>query len=276
MQEFQHRLKRSRNGSFRPEDALKVLKAEGSLRSISSLEARTMLEAMTLRIDLHSHSSVSDGTETPSELVRQAQDAGLDIVAITDHDTSDGWAEASQTAHELGMGLVPGLELSTQNNGRSIHIVSYLVDPLHAELQEELLKIRGERVLRAKTIVDNISQDYDFAWELVAEQAPPGTTVGRPHIADALVKAGFSEDRSAAFREILHPSRGYTIPTYAPEPWAGIELIRRAGGVPVLAHPGTSTRTIIPKEALAKLVDAGLFGLEIEHPENLDERKVQL
>ncbi|MGB3413148.1 MAG: phosphatase, partial [Microbacteriaceae bacterium] len=191
-------------------------------------------------------------------------------------DTSDGWAEASQTAHELGMGLVPGLELSTQNNGRSIHIVSYLVDPLHAELQEELLKIRGERVLRAKTIVDNIAQDYDFAWELVAEQAPPGTTVGRPHIADALVKAGFSEDRSAAFREILHPSRGYTIPTYAPEPWAGTELIRRAGGVPVLAHPGTSTRTIIPKEALAKLVDAGLFGLEIEHPENLDERKVQL
>lgn len=225
---------------------------------------------------MHAHSSVSDGTEPPYELVRLAQQAGLDIVAITDHDTVAGWKEATEAAHELGMGLVPGLELSTKRL-HSVHIVSYLVDPEDIALNEELEHIRTGRVSRARTIVENIGTDYDFTWEQVAEFATPGSTVGRPHIADALVKAGYAHDRTQAFAEILHPSKGYTIPIYAPSPTQGIELIRRAGGVPVLAHPGTSRNFgIIPKEELAKLVDAGLFGLEINHPENLDHNRAGL
>lgn len=226
------------------------------------------------KIDLHAHSSVSDGTESPAELVRQAQEAGLDVVAITDHDTTDGWDEALKTAADIGMTLVPGIELSTRHHGVSVHIVSYLPNPHDPDLLRELAEIQGSRSSRAERIVNNLSEDFPITWAELLASVPAGSTIGRPHIADFLIAKGVAENRGTIFDDILHPKHGYTVPYHAPLPPEGIALIRKAGGVPVLAHPAAArTRGTIPKEVLAELVDAGLFGLEIEHPENREELK---
>ncbi|WIE53851.1 PHP domain-containing protein [Curtobacterium sp. MCBD17_003] len=225
-------------------------------------------------IDLHTHSSVSDGTERPADLVRAASSAGLDALALTDHDTTAGWDEAIATARTLPMTLLPGLELSTRIGYRSVHVLGYLVDPTHPELVAETQRIREGRVDRAMRMVERIARDHPVSWQDVIAQASPGATIGRPHIADALVAAGLEADRSAAFRGILHPAAGYYEPHEAPSPLAGVELIRAAGGVPVIAHPAASTRGIVLDErALEDLVEAGLGGLEVDHRENLTHGK---
>ncbi len=221
-------------------------------------------------IDLHAHSSVSDGTERPAELVRAAAAAGLDAVALTDHDTTAGWADASGSARELPLTLLPGLELSTRIGFRSVHVLGYLVDPHDPGLVEETDRIRSGRLSRAHRMVDRIGEDHPITWADVLAQASPGATIGRPHIADALVARGLESDRSAAFRGILHPASGYYEPHEAPSPLRGVELIRQAGGVPVIAHPAASSRGIVIDEPMLRdLVDAGLGGLEVDHRENL-------
>lgn len=223
------------------------------------------------RIDLHAHSSASDGTATPTELVERAHRAGLDVVAITDHDTVSGWAEAIGAAQRLGIGLVPGIEVSTTWYGRSVHMLAYLPDPANEALAAELQRTRAGRESRAREIVTRISADYPLDWDAV-EQLALGRTVGRPHIADALVEQGLATDRYDAFDRILHPRHGYTVPVPAPSPVDAVQLIRAAGGVPVLAHPGTvSPERVVPRERLEQFVDAGLFGLEAHHPENHPE-----
>ncbi|KQO62904.1 metal-dependent phosphoesterase [Curtobacterium sp. Leaf261] len=225
-------------------------------------------------IDLHTHSSVSDGTERPADLVRAAATAGLDVVALTDHDTTAGWDEATEAATALPLTLVPGLELSTRIGPRSVHMLGYLVDPDDAALAAETARIRDDRLSRAERMVERIGRDHPLTWADVLAQARPGATIGRPHIADALVVAGLEPDRSAAFRGILHPAAGYYEPHDAPSPLRGVELIRNAGGVPVIAHPAASTRGIVIDErALADLVEAGLGGLEVDHRENLTHGK---
>ncbi|MCU1473586.1 PHP domain-containing protein [Amnibacterium sp.] len=220
-------------------------------------------------IDLHTHSRVSDGTEPPAEVVAQAVGAGLSTIALTDHDTTAGWAEARGAATATGLGLVPGVELSTRLEWRSVHVLGYLVDPEHPGLLAETARIREARRSRARRIVARIGVDYPLAWSDVLAQTSPGSTVGRPHIADALVALGIESDRSAAFAGILHPRRGYIEPHYAPTPQAGVRLIRDAGGVPVLAHPGAAGRDrVLGEDVVADLVDAGLFGLELYHREN--------
>jgi predicted metal-dependent phosphoesterase TrpH len=220
-------------------------------------------------IDLHTHSSVSDGTETPAELVRAALAAGLGTVALTDHDTTAGWDEALEAASGTGITVVPGMEFSTRRDWRSIHLLAYLVDPQNLALREETLRIREARLTRAESIVSRLAADFDISWADVVAQTSDGATVGRPHIADALVARGLSSDRSAAFRDILHPKFGYYEPHYAPDPLTAVGLVRAAGGVPVLAHPATrGVDNIISKENLGTLVDAGLFGLELRHREN--------
>ncbi|MBB5633851.1 hypothetical protein BKA04_002074 [Cryobacterium mesophilum] len=220
-------------------------------------------------IDLHTHSTVSDGTESPSELVRAADTAGLGTLAITDHDSTAGWDEAFAAAAGTGLTVVPGMELSARHGWVSVHVLAYLVDPDNPELREETLKIREARLTRAEAIVSRLAADYDIEWSDVLAQTTHGATVGRPHIADALVARGAAVDRSAAFRDILHPKFGYYEPHYAPEPLEAIRLVLAAGGVPVLAHPGTrGIDNVIAEENLAALVDAGLFGLEIHHREN--------
>lgn len=219
--------------------------------------------------DLHLHSNVSDGTDSPTELVAAVADAGVDTFALTDHDTFDGWAEAGAESRARGLRMLPGFEFSTRTGPVSVHVLGYLVDPDNAELLTELAEIRTSRVNRAAAIVERIAADYDLNWDDVAAQAQAGATIGRPHIADALIARGHVSDRGEAFAGILHPRSGYTQPHYAPDTIEAVAMIRAAGGVPVLAHPGTrGAQRIVPRDRLAMLVDAGLFGLEIDHPEN--------
>ena len=228
-------------------------------------------------VDLHTHSSVSDGTETPAELVRAAAVAGLGTVALTDHDSTAGWLDAAATGAEAGVTVIPGMELSTRYGWKSVHMLAYLFDPADEPLTAELERIREARLSRAETMVDRLAVDYDLSWDDVLAHTAPGATVGRPHIADALVARGVVPDRSAAFATLLHPRGGYYEPIYAPTPLDGVRLIRGAGGVPVLAHPATRGRDgIIQDVYLQRLVDAGLAGLELDHRENTEDGKAAL
>lgn len=227
--------------------------------------------------DLHAHTTVSDGTETPTRLMEQAAAAGLWGVALTDHDSTSGWAEAAAAVPATGVVLIPGMELSTRDGFMSVHMLAYLIDPLDMTLLAETARIRESRMTRAEEIVRRIGRDYELSWDDVLAQTAEGTTIGRPHIADALVARGHVPTRSAAFAGILHPRSGYAQPHYAPDPLTGVRLIRAAGGVPVLAHPGTrGAERVIPPERLKQFVDAGLFGLEVDHPENRDDAKPRL
>lgn len=228
-------------------------------------------------IDLHTHSSVSDGTETPAQLMRAAAASGLGTVALTDHDSTAGWASAAATAGELGITLVRGMELSTRVRFASVHLLAYLFDPSNAGIVAETARIRQARLTRAEQMVARIGADYELTWDDVLAQTTEGATVGRPHIADALVARGLVLTRSEAFSGILHWQAGYYQPHYAPDPLHAIRLVRAAGGVPVLAHPATrGVAHIVPEDRLADMVEAGLFGLELEHRENEPEAKARL
>lgn len=225
-------------------------------------------------VDLHCHSSVSDGTQLPEDLVAEAVSAGLGAMALTDHDTTAGWDAASAAVRGTGMTLVPGMELSTRLGWHSVHLLAYLPDPTDADLLAETERIREGRRTRAEAIVRRIGADYAITWDDVLLHTGAGSTVGRPHIADALVALGLASDRSAAFAGILHPRSGYYQPHYAPTPLEGVRLVVAAGGVPVLAHPATHGRGVnLLEEDIAELVDAGLFGLEVEHRENTPDGK---
>ncbi|WP_395242675.1 PHP domain-containing protein [Agromyces sp. MMS24-K17] len=227
--------------------------------------------------DLHVHSTVSDGTVDPAGLLAEAAGIGLPAIALTDHDSTAGWAEAAAAVPVTGVALIPGMELSTREQWVSVHLLGYLVDPLHEGLLAETAMIRESRLTRAEEIVRRISRDYDLTWDDVLAQTAEGATIGRPHIADALVARGHVVDRSAAFAGILHPRAGYAQPHYAPDPVTGVRLIRAAGGVPVLAHPGTrGAQRVMPESKIAELVEAGLFGLEVDHPENRPDAKEPL
>ena len=220
-------------------------------------------------IDLHAHSSVSDGTESPAELVAAGVAARLGVLAITDHDSTAGWVPAFEAAEGTGLTIVPGMELSTQLDGASVHVLAYLIDPAHPRLLAETETIRAERLNRAEAMVRRIAVDYALDWDDVVAQTTPGATVGRPHIADALVARGHVADRSAAFQSILHWRGGYYRPHQAPKPLTGVELVVAAGGVPVLAHPGgRGPDRLFNDKRIRQLVDAGLAGIEVGHRDN--------
>lgn len=228
-------------------------------------------------IDLHTHSSVSDGTETPAQLIRAAVASGLGTVALTDHDSTAGWQEAFGAASGTGLTVIPGMELSTNYGPASVHMLAYLFNPADATIIAETARIRDGRLHRAERIVDKIARDYDLTWDDVLAQSTDGGTLGRPHIADALVAKGFVPNRSAAFESILHWQGGYYEKYYAPSPLEGVRMIVAAGGVPVLAHPATHGRyRVIEERAVKQLVDEGLFGLEIHHRDNTSDGKVRL
>lgn len=219
--------------------------------------------------DLHLHSNHSDGTENPGQVVRQAHAHGIRTMALTDHDRTTGWDEAGATAASLGMTFIPGMELSAKHQWRSVHVLGYLFDPDDPALRAETDRIRGDRIGRAERIVRNIGRDYDLSWGDVLEQTTADATVGRPHIADALVARGIVRDRSEAFDGILHPREGYYEPHYAPDPLTAVKLITGAGGVAVIAHPVTAGRDrMMPLEFIEQLIAAGLGGFEIDHREN--------
>lgn len=225
-------------------------------------------------IDLHAHSNRSDGKDSPSELVRKASAKGIEVLAITDHDTTDSWDEALQTARSEGIGLIPGIEVSTRSSveGRSIsvHILAYLPNPSDPLLAQELAKTRSSRITRAKEMVDRLSVDYPIAWSDVERQLPAGATIGRPAIADALVLLGIVPTRSHAFASILSKKSKYYVSDYSIDTASAIGLIRRAGGVSVMAHPlidfpAGKSELDLPLKHFEKLIAAGLDGLEINH-----------
>jgi len=228
-------------------------------------------------IDLHTHSAVSDGTETPTQLIRSAVEAGLGTIAITDHDSTAGWAEAFAAADGTGLTVIPGMELSTNYGPASVHMLAYLFDPLDAEIVAETARIRDGRLHRAERIVERIARDYELSWDDVLAESSDGTTLGRPHIADALVRKGHVPNRSAAFESILHWQGGYYEKYYAPSPLEGVRMIVAAGGVPVLAHPASHGKYRAMDDTVIKqLADEGLFGLEVGHRDNSEEGKARL
>ncbi|MGV8883342.1 MAG: PHP domain-containing protein [Rhodoglobus sp.] len=228
-------------------------------------------------IDLHTHSSVSDGTETPTQLIRAAIAVGLGTVAITDHDSTAGWHEAFAAARGTGLTVIPGMELSTNYGPASVHMLAYLFDATDGGIIAETARIRDGRLHRAEKIVERISADYDLTWDDVLAESSDGTTLGRPHIADALVRKGHVPSRSAAFESILHWQGGYYEKYYAPSPLEGVRMIVAAGGVPVLAHPATHGKyRPMDDGVIRELADEGLFGLELYHRDNTEEGKARL
>lgn len=222
--------------------------------------------------DLHLHSLQSDGTERPADVMAAAHRAGLRTAALTDHDTTSGWAEAAEAATSLGMTFIPGMELSAKYEWRSVHVLAYLIDPDDPDLRAETDRIRASRLTRAHTMADRIARDYDLTWDDILAQTTDGATVGRPHIADALVAKGFVADRTEAFADILSPRNDYYVALYAPHPVVAVDLIVGAGGVPIIAHPA-GRAGLLPMPLLDELLDHGLAGFEIDHRENLDAGK---
>lgn len=230
-----------------------------------------------MRIDLHTHSTASDGTEPPAGVVASAARAGLDVVALTDHDTTAGWAAAEQAAVTHGVTLVRGTEVSARARGVSVHLLSYLQDPAHPALVTELERTRTARDGRARAMVELIAADHPLTWDDVLQHTSPGTVVGRPHIADALVRLGVVASRDAAFAELLRSDGPYHVPHYAPPAVDAVRAIRAAGGVPVFAHPGADGRgRVVPDDVFDELVDAGLAGIEVEHRDHTPAQRERL
>ncbi len=230
-----------------------------------------------MRIDLHCHSSASDGTRPPAQVMRRARAAGLDVVALTDHDTQAGHDEARR-ALPAGLTLVPGMELSCRLGDHSVHLLVYRADPAHPGLAAECAAILTDRVRRARAMTARLrALGVDIAWEQVAAIAGRGA-VGRPHIARAMVAAGAVERPQDAFTAdwIGAGGRAY-VPRYALDPVRAIELVTAAGGVAVLAHPGAATRGWKIGDAdVARLAGAGLAGLEVAHPDHDEAERLRL
>jgi predicted metal-dependent phosphoesterase TrpH len=232
-----------------------------------------------MRIDLHTHSRASDGTLTPAELVRAAADAGLDVVALTDHDTTAGWAPA-EAALPPGLTLVPGAELSCRWHGVDppipLHLLAYLFDPGEPALAAELGRVREARETRAERMVDLLRADgIDVTWDEVRGYAAGGT-VGRPHLAWALIARGLVGTVAEAFAPAWLGHR-YRLPKDDIEVFRALELIRGAGGVPVFAHPNASVRgRIVPDSLIVELAGAGLFGLEADHEDHTPEQRAHV
>jgi predicted metal-dependent phosphoesterase TrpH len=226
-----------------------------------------------MRIDLHTHSTASDGTDTPAELVATAAAAGLDVVALTDHDTTAGWAEA-QAARPRGLTIVPGVEFSCirhEPDGRrvSLHLLAYLFEPDDAALQGEWARLRESRRNRGEAMVSNLVVDgYPISWATVSALAGDGS-VGRPHIARALVEAGVVPDVDTAFRELLSSRQRYYVRKADTEVFAALRLVRAAGGLPVFAHSMARRRgPVVSDDTIAQMAAAGLVGLEVDHPDH--------
>jgi predicted metal-dependent phosphoesterase TrpH len=229
-----------------------------------------------VRIDLHAHSTASDGLDSPADLVANAVAAGLDVIALTDHDSTAGWAEAGAAADRLGIRLVPGLEISCRLRGISVHLLSYRHDPADPGLHAELTATRRDRVDRARRMVHKISADFPLTWDDVLECVPDGATVGRPHIADAMIAQGLVADRDQAFETMLHRDSPYYEPHYAPDAVDAVRLVVAAGGVPVMAHPRAGRRgRLVSDEDVAQLAAAGLAGLEADHPDHSPDERAQ-
>ena len=229
-------------------------------------------------IDLHTHSNASDGTDTPTELVKNAHAAGITTLAITDHDTTSGWHEAI-SALPTGMNLVLGSEISCQTeDGISVHMLGLLFDESNQALREELAKTRENRVTRMGRMVARLNEaGIEITLEEVLAQLSDGATLGRPHLADALIARGTMKTRDEVFTALLHNKSKYYVSHYSPTPVNAIKLIKSAGGVAVIAHAYASHRgRIITAEMFSDLVNAGLDGIEVDHRDHSETERASL
>ncbi|MGK4582862.1 PHP domain-containing protein [Kitasatospora sp. HPMI-4] len=220
-----------------------------------------------MRIDLHAHSNASDGTDSPAELIAAAVAAGLDVVALTDHDTVAGHAEAAEAVRGTGLTLVPGAELSCQVDGISMHLLAYLFDPAEPAFAAERELVRTDRFRRGRAIVERCRElGAPIDWEQVRRIAGAGS-VGRPHIASALVEAGIVPTVSDAFTPDWLANGGRAdVRKHETDPVTAVRLVRAAGGVPVFAHPGAVKRgRTVSEQVIADLAAAGLAALEVDH-----------
>lgn len=229
-------------------------------------------------IDLHTHTTFSDGTDSPTQLINKALAAGISIIGLTDHDSVSGWSEAI-SALRPGISLVPGAEISCQtSDGISVHILGLLFDSQNIELMKSMEETRENRHGRMAKIIARINEaGIDITIDDVLEQLSDGATLGRPHLADALVKKGVVASRDEAFTQMLHNKSKYYVSHYSPTPEAAIKLIKEAGGVSVIAHPMASHRgRTISAETFGSLIRAGLDGIEVDHRDHSPDEKTQL
>ena len=226
-------------------------------------------------IDLHTHTNCSDGTDSPRELVNKAIVQGLDVLGISDHDTTSGWKEATESLRG-SLKLALGAEISClTDDGLSVHMLGLLFDPLHEEMQQVLEETRDGRLPRMRKMIEKMrAEGMDISMEDVELAMPKGATMGRPHLADALVAKKIVKSRDEAFIDLLHNESRFYVSHAAPTPVEAIKLIRRAGGVAVIAHPFASHRgQVLKPEDFSELVTAGLNGVEVDHrDQNPDER----
>lgn len=222
---------------------------------------------MAVRIDLHTHSNRSDGTDSPTELVNNARAAGLDVVAITDHDSTEGWAEADAAAERDGITVVHGIEISTLLDGKSIHLLGYEFDPTDAPLLTELGHILVGRDDRLPQIIGRLNgEGIDITEDEVKAKARDAKASGRPHIADVLIDKGVVVDRGEAFDRYLMPGRPGYVEKYAADLPAAIGLVKGAGGRAVLAHPWSrGSHRVLTADRIAELAALGLDGIEVDH-----------
>jgi 3',5'-nucleoside bisphosphate phosphatase len=232
-----------------------------------------------MRIDLHTHSSISDGTDTPSALVEHARQVGLDVIALTDHDTFAGLDEAVSRGEQVGVRVVRGMELSCSRGGQSVHVLAYEADPASPGLAAEMAKVRGGRMGRLAGVLQRLAElGVPVTEEQVLAEVGQSPSVGRPHIADAMVKAGHVADRTEAFERFLADGGPAHVPRYAIAVERGIDLVHDAGGVAVIAHPwGRGREHILPPEVLSRLAsEQALDGLEVDHQDHDADTRVRL
>lgn len=218
-------------------------------------------------VDLHVHSDQSDGTEPPAVVVQRAREAGLDVVGLTDHDVVSGWRAADEAGRSTGVSVVPGIEVSCSWRGVSVHLLAYLPDPTDTALAAELEASRRSRDTRLQVMVELLQADgYPVSVEEVRQVAGEAGALGRPHVADVLVRHGVVATRDEAFVHILSSSGPYYVSHAAPDPVRATELVVAAGGVAVIAHPFAGSRgSVVDDRVVADMAGAGMLGIEVDH-----------
>ncbi len=229
-------------------------------------------------IDLHAHTTKSDGTDSPLTLVKKAASSGITVLGVTDHDSTAGWQEAIDSLHG-SLQLALGAEVSClTEDGISVHMLGLLFDGDNQPLQQLLSDARDTRIPRMKKMIENLQgAGYEITLEDVQAATPDGATVGRPHLADALVEKKIVKSRDEAFADILNNDSPFYVSHFAPTPEDSIRAIRAAGGVAVIAHPFASRRgQILTPDSFASLVAAGLNGIEVFHRDQSEDERSQL
>jgi predicted metal-dependent phosphoesterase TrpH len=226
--------------------------------------------------DLHTHSTCSDGTNSIGENISLARERGLAGIAITDHDTTDGYAEAFEAARGTDLDIVPGIEFSAEYSGASLHVLAYWVDQEHQGLRDELQRLHDTRFRRGELMVEKLQElGYDLSFERVRAIAGDDL-IARPHVAQAMVEAGIVQTEKQAFDEYISDDGPAYVPKHALDPVDALALIRDAGGVCVLAHPGMWKGSgSVPDELIERMAEGGMVGLEVDHPDHDEAQRAR-